>query len=178
MSNKYAGIWALVLFMVLMDHASLGRVYAGDDSVEALRREVEALKQTVNGLEQRLLELEKRTSRPFASQVRDAGHSADAEAVKNRTQDKLAAVPSSTTAPETNIASDDGKPSVRERWRLINRQMKAEQIEALLGVPQQKFTVADKTVWYYHYPNNRRGSVTFFKDMGVAGWQIPPTGGF
>lgn len=56
--------------------------------------------------------------------------------------------------------------------------MSTEQVEALLGAPQQKFSVAGKTVWYYRYPDNLGGSVTFSPDMRVSGWQKPPFGVF
>jgi hypothetical protein len=80
---------------------------------------------------------------------------------------------------QTSVAnSSSGSPSFRQQWRSIERRMSAEQIEALLGAPQQKFTVAGKTVWYYLYPDNKRGSVTFAEDMRVSGWQKPPFGGF
>jgi len=73
---------------------------------------------------------------------------------------------------------DSGSPSVRQQWRSIERRMSTEEIEALLGPPQQKFTVGGNTVWYYRYPENKRGSVTFSGDMRVSGWQKPPFGIF
>ena len=69
-------------------------------------------------------------------------------------------------------------PSISQQWRSIERGMPAEQIEALLGAPQQKFSVGGNTVWYYQYPNNKRGSVTFSEDEQVSGWQKPPMGVF
>ena len=90
--------------------------------------------------------------------------------------EKRTAAPAAAPHEPANL--DDGRLSLHERWQSIHRQMNAEQVKDILGEPQQQFAVADKTVWYYHYPNNRRGSVTFFQDMRVAGWQAPPAGGF
>jgi hypothetical protein len=73
---------------------------------------------------------------------------------------------------------NNDSPSVRQQWRSIERRMSTEEIEALLGPPQQKFTVGGNTVWYYRYPENKRGSVTFSGDMRVSGWQKPPFGLF
>ena len=93
---------------------------------------------------------------------------------------KKPAEPSAATAAVAPIPANTGNnaPSIPQQWRSIERGMGAEQIEALLGTPQQKFAVGGNTVWYYQYPNNKRGSVTFSGDMEVSGWQKPPFGGF
>jgi hypothetical protein len=90
------------------------------------------------------------------------------------------AEPPSAAAATASAPADTGRdaPSIPQQWRSIERRMSPEQIEALLGAPQQKFSVAGKTVWYYQYPNNKRGSVTFSEDMQVSGWQKPPFGAF
>jgi hypothetical protein len=100
--------------------------------------------------------------------------SATVPAAQEATETPAAAA--AVTATPGNTANN--APSLSQQWRSIERGMGAEQIEALLGAPQQKFSVGGNTVWYYQYPNNRRGSVTFSGDRQVSGWQKPPFGGF
>ena len=135
MSNKYIKVCAIALLIVLMaDFRLPGKCYAGEDSVEGLRREVDALKQAFHGLEKRLSDLEGRTTVTSTSRVPDTGPVADPTAIDNKTTDNPAAV-SAPPAAQTITTPDDGNPSIRERWRRITRQMNAEQVEALLGSP-------------------------------------------
>ncbi|MEJ2039402.1 MAG: hypothetical protein P8X55_10755 [Desulfosarcinaceae bacterium] len=155
-----------------------GRAYAAGDSLEALRSEVEALRQTVRGLEARLSVLEGQASAPPPCQGGRGGAGPGPAAAGKGAIGTPPAEPPRPPAALAEPAPETGRPSIRQRWRQITRQMTADQIEALLGAPQKTFTAAGKIVWYYDYPGNRRGSVTFFQDMHVAGWQMPPSGSF
>ncbi|MDA8140862.1 MAG: hypothetical protein M0036_19610 [Desulfobacteraceae bacterium] len=143
-----------------------------------LRHEVQTLQQTVQELTQRVAELEKRIAAagpvPSIAPQRPSAQKSAGPGTGN-----AATVPA---AIQTNAAAQgvhgDRPSSVRESWRRLDRRMTAEQVEELLGKPQQQFPLAGKIVWYYHYPDNHNGTVTFFQDMRVAGWQPPPAGGF
>ena len=180
---------------------------AASTAIEALRHEVEMLKQTVRRLEEVISEMEKQPSHPKAvmenttqTPVEGAGPAA-IPVVKEATEPASAVAAEPSTLPDTGRSGSsaavpaakepaeppatpppgntgNNAPSIPQQWRSIERGMGAEQIEALLGTPQQKFTVGGNTVWYYQYPNNRRGSVTFSGDMQVSGWQKPPFGVF
>ena len=143
-------------------------------SIDELRHEIMQLKQTVLRLEHRISEVEKRTPDPCAQRERaieiPAGHTRPENQPVN---------PPAAAAAEPAIQDNRGSsPSFRQRWRSIERRMSAEQIKGLLGKPQQEFSVDGKTVWYYRYPDNQRGSVTFSGDMRVSGWQRPSFGGY
>ena len=150
------------------------------ESIDELRHEIILLKQTVLGLEHRVSEIERCNPDPCASPEQTVKIPADRTAPGKNPAIEEPAPPPSAAAAGTPILQDDGggSPSLRQRWRSIERRMSAGQIESLLGRPQQKFSVAGKTVWYYRYPDNRRGSVTFSGDMRVSGWQRPSFGGF
>jgi len=116
-------------------------------------------------------------SDPDARTSKDSGGStpsSERPAVKEPAEAPAAIAAETQPSGEKNSYS----PSVRQQWRSIERSMSTEEIEALLGPPQQKFTVGGNTVWYYRYPENKRGSVTFSGDMRVSGWQRPPFGMF
>lgn len=176
MNNRYLSICYLVLLLAWIGGIGSGPVYAADATEDTLRGEVDALKQIVQHLEQRLSDLEKRIPAPSAAQPDDADGAVGKHAPANRTGGQTAAASKASASVETDpLTVPEGQnPSIRDLWRQITRRMTAGQIEALLGRPEKKFTSGDKTVWYYRYANNRRGSVTFFKDMHVAGWQTPP----
>lgn len=160
----------IALFVGLTGLAVPSRGQAADDTA-GLRREVEALKQTVQRLEQRITDLENRSSTQVA--VPSAGRQRNP--AESGVGEPAAGVP--RTDPAMSQAADDRQAapsSIRHRWQRLDRRMTARQVEDLLGAPQQKFTVADTIVWYYRYPEHGGGSVTFSRDMRVAGWQAPP----
>jgi hypothetical protein len=165
----FSGIWWALIVGAVVVFAM--RAYAADDTVNALRREVNALKLTVQQLEKRVSKLEKQASAPIDAGTDGAASPAGGAAPKTRPAAPVVTAPLAPTPARPAL-------SVRDRWRRVRRGMRSRQIEALLGAPQQKLKIGGKTVWYYHYPDNRRGSVAFFEDMRVSGWQAPPAGHF
>ena len=147
-------------------------------SIDELRLEILRLKQTVLRLEHRISEVEMCTPDPCANREPSIKTPAGNTGFENNPAIKEPADPPTAAAAKATIQDNSGRPSFRQRWRSIERRMSAEQIKGLLGEPQQEFSVDGKTVWYYRYPDNRRGSVTFSGDMRVSGWQRPSFGGY
>jgi len=184
MMRRSVWIGAVALVTVWLAAAGPRTAAAAEPSVKAsideLRHEIRVLQQMVDRLDRRLSEMEESLPGPCPEGVRStppsAGGAPEAPPVHREAVTSLSPPPS--TGSGRGQAEGSSGPSLRERWRRIERGMSAQEIEALLGKPEGKFTVAGKSVWYYRYPDNRRGTVTFSADMQVAGWQKPPFGGF
>jgi hypothetical protein len=179
MNMSYFNHRLLVCFIVLACQAYPIKAHAGEDNTAILRRQIESLSQSVKRLEQRVADLEKRTCTPEAAHPLDSSGLSSAKGPAEPKSVRPSDADSCTehTVTETQSPRLHDHLSIRQRWQRIDRRMTAKQVEQLLGTPQQQFPAAGKIVWYYQYPNNRRGSITFFQDMRVAGWQAPPKDG-
>ena len=187
MNRKFP--WLLILALEFLCFAPFGTPMANaaepaaeasaGASIDELRHEIMQLKQTVLRLEHRISEVERRTPDPCVHREHAIKIPAGRTGSENNPAIKEPADPPAAAAAEAAIQDNGGSsPSFRQRWRSIERRMSAEQIKDLLGKPQQEFSVDGKTVWYYRYPDNQRGSVTFSGDMRVSGWQSPSFGGY
>lgn len=178
MRARYLTCRFIALSIALTCLALPGRSLAADDQIGDLRREVAALRQTVHQLEERINDLEARSCTPAAdrSEIGEKSEAEPAEPTARKPRTDQAAT--RDTINRQSTVSNNALPSLRDRWRSLDLRMSADQVEGLLGTPQEKFTAAEKIVWYYRYANHQGGSVTFFRDMRVAGWQAPPASGY
>jgi hypothetical protein len=150
------------LFLALATPSAL----AENKEIADLRRAMEELKRAVEKLDERLKNLEYRLSE----------ESAENPAKKEAAGQTVPAAPSrQSPQPQPKGLSKTQEQAIRDRWKDLRRGMTPQEVESVLGKPEQTMEVDRQIMWYYRY-SGVGASVVFTPDGHVSGWQKPPFG--
>jgi hypothetical protein len=113
--------------------------------------------------------------REDAAQLRQAQERLEAriQALENQNRNAPGGKDGMQDPSSTSISS---LVSLKKNWSQVQRGMRQDGVEALLGKPETLLRIDGTPVWYYAYPGIGRGSVFFNGDGTVSSAQSPTFG--
>lgn len=110
-----------------------------------------------------------------AAQLRQALEKLEAkiQAIENQNRNPATGSASPSEPPSTSPSS---LASLKKNWSQVQRGMREDGVQALLGKPGGVLRIGGNLVWYYAYPGIGGGSVFFNGDGTVSSAQSPTFG--